>query len=294
MEQAGAVRSGEQEADVEQAHPVAFGLGAGGDDVGQRPSLEPVGDQDVLGAVDEVRNDELGVVGEGEREAVLGVGLHPVVELLDHPVLELVEQRPHVEPGDQHPDHPAQSAHLVEVGSQRVARAGVLDLDGDVAAVAPDRPVHLADRRGRRRDVVELAEPPPPVRPELLPSTPWTTLAGIGGAASWSLVSDARYGPASSSGSAASKIDIAWPNFIAPPLSSPSTLKTCSAVRCWTSAATASAGRPPRRLPSPSVARPAMPSGRVASRAVRVTALRGRSLTDSLSRAEVSPARRIT
>ena len=37
---------------------------------------------------------------------------------------------------------------------------------------------------------------------------------------------------------------MAWPNFIAPPLSSPSTRNSCSAVRAWTSAATTSAGPP--------------------------------------------------
>src|SRR3954454_2138517 len=70
---------------------------------------------------------------------------------------------------------------------------------------------------------------------------------------------------------------------MAPPLSSPSTLNSCSAVRAWTSAATSSAGRPPTRLPKPRAVRPAKPRGRVASFAVRVTARLGRSLTASLS-----------
>ena len=46
-----------------------------------------------------------------------------------------------------------------------------------------------------------------------------TLAAGSGGAASCSRVSAARYGPAISSGSAASKTDRAWPIFMAPPLS---------------------------------------------------------------------------
>ena len=78
-------------------------------------------------------------------------------------------------------------------------------------------------------------------------STRCTTPGGIGGAASCSLVRVSRYGPAISSGSAASKMLIACPNFIAPPLSWPSTLKIWSAVRRWTSSSTASAGAPPRR-----------------------------------------------
>src|SRR5215469_7286053 len=113
-------------------------------------------------------------------------------------------------------------------------------------------------------------------------STRYTVRDGSGGADSWSRVSVARYGPASSGGSAASKIDSACPNFIAPPLSSPRTRKIWSAVRCWISAATSSAGRPPIRLPRPSAVRPARPTGRVASLAVRVKARRGRSLTSSI------------
>ena len=113
-------------------------------------------------------------------------------------------------------------------------------------------------------------------------STLCTAEDGIGGAESCSRVSVARYGPASSSGIAASKIDIACPNFMAPPLSSPRTLKSCSAVRACTSAATSSAGLPPTRLPMPRAVRPAKPSGSDASLTERVTALRGSSLTGPL------------
>ena len=86
-----------------------------------------------------------------------------------------------------------------------------------------------------------------------------------------------------SSGNAASKTDSACPNFIAPPLSCPSTAKSCSAVRRCSSSVTSSADRPPSRLPSPSVARPATPSGSEASRAVRLTARRGMSVTPPFS-----------
>src|SRR5450631_3569670 len=110
--------------------------------------------------------------------------------------------------------------------------------------------------------------------------------AGNGGADSCSLVRVARYGSAISGGSAASNTESACPSFIAPPLSSPRTLKTCSAVRCLISWATNSDGRPPRRLPVPSAVRPARPAGSVASFAVRVIALRGRSLIISFARDE--------
>src|SRR3954447_26694801 len=104
-----------------------------------------------------------------------------------------------------------------------------------------------------------------------------TVWVGIGGAESWSLVSSVRYGAASSSGSAASSTLSACPNFIAPPLSSPSVRNSCSAVRCWISVSTVSAGAPPSRFPSPIAVRPAYPRGRAANRAVRAAALRGRS-----------------
>ena len=55
---------------------------------------------------------------------------------------------------------------------------------------------------------------------------------------------------------------------MAPPLSSPSTAKTCSAVRALISALTSSALRPVNRLPQPAATRPAVPSGRLANRAV--------------------------
>ena len=106
-----------------------------------------------------------------------------------------------------------------------------------------------------------------------------TVMVGIGGAESCSRVRCSRYGAAISSGSAASKIDIAWPNFIAPPLRSPRVRNSCSAVRCWTSVSTDSAEAPPMRLPKPSAVRPAYPRGRAASLAVRAAALRGSSLT---------------
>ena len=111
--------------------------------------------------------------------------------------------------------------------------------------------------------------------PSSASSTRCTTPGGIGGAASWSLVRVSRYGPAISSGRAASKMLIACPNFIAPPLSWPSTLKTWSAVRRCTSSRTASAGAPPSRRPTPSVVRPAKPTGSDASFTPRAKALLG-------------------
>ncbi len=82
---------------------------------------------------------------------------------------------------------------------------------------------------GRSSNSAKLARHSSPMS---LARTLCTVRAGSGGADSCSLARVARYGPAISGGSAASNIDSAWPSFIAPPLSSPRTLKICSAVRC--------------------------------------------------------------
>ena len=202
-----------------------------------------------------------------------------VVELLGDAVPELGDERLDIEPGHEHAEQSRRPAELGEIADQGLTGTRILDLDRDFAAIFPLGVMHLADGCRRGGLVVETGEPLAPVGTELLTRTWCTVRAGSGGAASWSLVRVARYGPAISGGSAASKIDNAWPNFIAPPLSSPRTLKICSAVRCWISVATISAGRPPMRLPNPRAVRPAKPIGSVASLAVRVTARRGKSLT---------------
>ena len=61
-------------------------------------------------------------------------------------------------PGIQPADDPGHPGDLVEVADQRLAGPRVLDLDRDLAAVVPHRPVHLADRGGRGRGVVEGRE----------------------------------------------------------------------------------------------------------------------------------------
>ena len=168
---------------------------------------------------------------------------------------------------------------------QRLAGARVLDLDRDLAPVAPDRPVDLADRGGRRRAcrrrTANFAVRQRGPSSRRAPCAPSRRAAGEPPPAAWS--GWRGRGPAISSGRAASMTDIAWPNFMAPPLSSPSTLNSCSAVRACSSAATSSAGLPPTRLPNPTAVRPAKPSGRLASRAVRATARRGSSLTRPFS-----------
>ena len=156
-------RAGEQEPHVERAEVVAGLLVTLGDEPGQRTNtVHPGRDQHPLGSLDHRRHDDVRVVGEALVEALLGVGLQPVVELLAHPGLQLGDQRLHVDVGQRSAEEPGRAGDLAQVGAQRVARARVLHLDRDLTAVVPDRPVHLSDRRRSRRVVVEGGEPPAP------------------------------------------------------------------------------------------------------------------------------------
>ena len=119
-------------------------------------------------------------------------GLQLVVQLLGHPVAQLRDQRLDVHAGDQRAQQPGEAAQLGEVGQQRLAGARVLHLHRDVAPVVPHGPVHLPDRGGGGRLVLELRNSSRQSSPSRSASTPCTVRVGIGGAASWSLVSAAR------------------------------------------------------------------------------------------------------
>ena len=131
-------------------------------------AVEPFGDDHLRRARDDPPDRDHVVVGVGRGEAALRLGLEPVVELLAHPFLEFGQQRLDVQARGQPTEEARHSAELDEVGHQRRARARVLDLDGDLAAVRPDRAVHLSDAGGRGRHVVELAKALGPGLAELL------------------------------------------------------------------------------------------------------------------------------
>ncbi len=142
-------RGAEGEAHQQLAVVVALGLGAVGDHLRQGAgALHPLGDQDGLGGVHDVRDEDVRVLGEGVGERLLRHRLEAVVELLGRAVLELLDQRADVDPGEHGGDAPGQPGQLAEVAHQRLAGAGVLHLDGHVAAVLPPGPVHLADGGG--------------------------------------------------------------------------------------------------------------------------------------------------
>ena len=156
--------------------------------------------------------------------------------------MQLGEQRLDVEAGGDRREQPGQPGQLGEVGHQRRPGARVLQLDRDLAAVGPHRAVHLADAGRGGRGLVEVAEAVAASggrTARRAPCARWPPASAARPPAAWS----APRGRARrcSSGSAASNTDSAWPSFIAPPLSSPRTVNSCSAVRACRSAVTSSA-----------------------------------------------------
>ena len=145
---------------------------------------------------DHVGHHDVGVVAERLGEGALRLGLELVVELVGGARLHLLDQRLDVDAGDQRRRSVrAEPGELAQVGHQRLAGAGVLHLDRDLAPVVPAALVHLADRRGRGRAAVEPDQLVLPVRRRGRGAS-WsrTVWVGIGGAESCSRVSCSRYG----------------------------------------------------------------------------------------------------
>jgi hypothetical protein len=132
----------------------------------------------MAGGGDHVGHEDVWVPAIGDGERVLGLGLEVIVEFLRDPGAELVEQRPHLEPGHEHGEQPRHPAELVEVAEQRAPGARILDLHRDLAAVPPAGAVHLPDRGGGGGLVVELGERLAPVRAEIFGED---TVHGAGG-----------------------------------------------------------------------------------------------------------------
>ena len=157
-----------QEPDEQQPVVVALLLGALADHPGQRAgALHPLGDQHGAGLLHHVGHHDVVVVAELGGEGPLGLGLELVVELLDRARLHLGDQRADVEPRDERPEAAGDPAELAQVGGQGLGRAGVLHLDGHLAAVDPGAAVHLPDRGGGGGLGVEPDQVVLPVRAQL-------------------------------------------------------------------------------------------------------------------------------
>ena len=125
-------------------------------------------------------------------KVALRLGLEVVVELVVGAGLELRDQRLDLDARHERADGAGEPGELAQVGQQRLAGAGVLHLDRDLAAVVPAALVHLADRRRRGRAAVEPDQLLAPVGPEVALERSRTVWVGIGGAESWSRVSWSR------------------------------------------------------------------------------------------------------
>ncbi len=161
-------------------------VGAPVQQCGQARPLQPARDQHPGGRQVHGRDDDVGAAGRlghagragggqrqrdarGERGRRLGLdaALAHVVQLLDHPAGQLVGQLGHFQPAE--PGHaPGQEQALAQVRAQRGADPRVLRLhrhvDDLAVVVPPPSAVHLADRGGRGRGVVEGHQPLPPIR----------------------------------------------------------------------------------------------------------------------------------
>ena len=115
VQQVGASGPAEEQLPQQQARPVAL-LGCSGLDQGaQRCAVDPFADEHLIRGEHDIRHQEVRPLGERLAKGSLGPGLAPVVELLVHPALELVDQRRHVEPRVERADHPHHAADLRQV-----------------------------------------------------------------------------------------------------------------------------------------------------------------------------------
>ena len=94
----------------------------------------------------------------GARDGAVVLRLELVVELLGDPLAQLRVHRLDVQAGREPLDERQQQGEVAQVGVDRLGHAGVLHLDRHVVPFASDRTVHLADRRGGERLLVELRE----------------------------------------------------------------------------------------------------------------------------------------
>src|SRR5215211_6031781 len=95
-------------------------------------------------------------VAAGERALVLGLEL--VVELLHHPLLQFLRGGLRIEARRERLGHPEDEPGVLHVGGDGLRHSRVLHLHRDPPAVAQHRSVHLPDRGGGGRVVLEVFE----------------------------------------------------------------------------------------------------------------------------------------
>jgi hypothetical protein len=125
-----------------------------------REALLVLGRQDPPGGrlLDDPRDDDRGDAGVELRHPAHPLGFVQVVELLPQAGPELLPDRLEVDLGDERDDRLQDPSEVAEVGLDHPVDPRVLDLHGDLPAVAEDGPVDLADRGGRERLGLEARE----------------------------------------------------------------------------------------------------------------------------------------
>ena len=166
-----------------------------------------------------MRHAHVRVVLVCRGEGLLGLGLEPVVQLLDHAPLELLEDGLDVDARDPRGRDPSDPGDLVEVAQQCLAGPWVLDLDGDRSPVTPHRAMHLADRGSGGRVVLERGEHRAPGASQLGAQDVVRRSGVHRRGVLLQLGEDLPVRSGDIFREGASKIDRAWPNFMAPPLS---------------------------------------------------------------------------
>ena len=132
-------------------------------EVGDLDAVEPLERQDPAARVgpEHLRHTHVRMPGEVAVERLRVPRLQPVVELLPDRPGELVDELLGVDEVERTDALLRDPRGLVEQGDVRfdlTRRAGTLHLHGDVLAVRERRAVHLTDRRGSDRPVLELHE----------------------------------------------------------------------------------------------------------------------------------------
>ena len=155
-------------------------------------AVHPLAHQHALGgqARDHVRHVDERVAPVAARERALRLRLELVVELLHHPLLQLLGRGLRVEPGRERLGQAQDQPGVLHVGGDRRRHAGVLHLHRHPPAVRQHRAVHLADRgRRRSRRARSPRRAPPRARPTPRRAPPRTFSHGIGGAVERSVAS---------------------------------------------------------------------------------------------------------
>ncbi len=110
--------------------------------------------------------DDIGAVEHGAVERDV-LGLAAVIQFLAHPRADLLADFAGVDRRIEPPPDRQQPLQLLQIGFDRGLHVGILQLAGQHRAVERAGAVHLAERRGRRRTMLEACKPLRPVGAEL-------------------------------------------------------------------------------------------------------------------------------